>query len=190
MLPIFRSRHQAELLTLLYLHPDREFTVSELAAKVGVPLTTLQREVGRLLQAELLRGRKVGRAHLIRAMVPGRYARPLTELLTLAFGPHLLVEQEFAVLPNVDAVAIFGSWASRYLGDPGPPPNDIDVLVMGHPSRTDVYEAAERAEEALGIPVNPVLISRDRWTHATDPLVTQIRSSPLVWIQELSGEGE
>ncbi len=190
MLPIFRSRHQAELLTLLYLQPDREFSVTELAEHVGVPLTTMQREVGRLLEAGLLSGRRVGRAHLIRAMVPGRYARPLTELLTLAFGPHLLIEQEFAALSDVDAVAIFGSWASRYLGEPGAPPNDIDVMVIGHLSRTDVYEAAERVERRLGIQVNPVLIARDRWRQATDPLVRQIRSSPLVWVKQSPEEGE
>ncbi|MEV1250037.1 winged helix-turn-helix domain-containing protein [Nonomuraea sp. NPDC049750] len=190
LLPIFRSRHQAELLTLLYLHPDQERTVTELAEHVGVPLTTMQREVTRLQQAGVLSGRKVGRAHLIRAMVPGRYARPLTELLTLAFGPHLFVEQEFAALPDTDAVAIFGSWASRYLGEPGAPPNDIDVMIIGRPSRADVYEAAERVERQLGIQVNPVLITRDRWTQAADPLIEQIQSSPVVWIKEFPKEAE
>ncbi|MGP3960560.1 winged helix-turn-helix domain-containing protein [Nonomuraea sp. 3N208] len=60
LLPI-RSRHQADLLTLLYLQPDREFTLTELAQRVGVPLTTMQREVGRLLEADLLSSRRVGR---------------------------------------------------------------------------------------------------------------------------------
>ncbi|MEU6719267.1 hypothetical protein ABZ897_48060 [Nonomuraea sp. NPDC046802] len=45
-MPIFRSRHQADLLTVLYLQPDCAFMVSELAERVGVPLTTMQREVG------------------------------------------------------------------------------------------------------------------------------------------------
>lgn len=189
MLPIFRSRHQADLLTVLYLRPDREFTLTELAQRVGVPLTTMQREVGRLLEAGLLSGRRVGRAHLIRAAVSGRYARPLTELLTLAFGPHILIEQEFVALRDVEAVAIFGSWASRYLGESGPPPNDIDVMVIGHPSRTDVYEAAERVERTLSIPVNPVLVTRGRWTQAVDRLVEQIRSSPLVWVKGPPEEG-
>ncbi|MEU6719268.1 hypothetical protein ABZ897_48065 [Nonomuraea sp. NPDC046802] len=116
--------------------------------------------------------------------MPGR----LTELLTLAFGPHILIEQEFDTLPGGDAVAIFGSWASRYLGEPGPPPNDVDVMVVGRLSRTDVYEAAERVEQRLRIPVNPVLITPERWTQATDPLVEQIRSTPLVWIKRPPGE--
>ncbi len=190
MLPIFRSRHQAELLTLLYLHPAQEQTVTELAEHVGVPLTTMQREVGRLLRAGLLSGRKVGRAYLIRAMVPGCYARPLTELLTLAFGPHLLIEQEFAALTDADAIAIFGSWVSRYLGESGAPPNDIDVMVIGRPPRSEVYEAAERVERRLGIQVNPVLITHDRWTQAVDPLVEQIQSSPMVWVKEFPKEAE
>ena len=31
-MPILRSRHLAEMLTLLLLHPDTEYTLSELAA--------------------------------------------------------------------------------------------------------------------------------------------------------------
>ncbi|WP_283138234.1 ArsR family transcriptional regulator [Rhizohabitans arisaemae] len=188
MLPIFRSRHQVELLALLYLQPDQEFTLTELAGRIGVPLTTLQREVGRLLEADLIEGRRVGRAHVVRAKVPGRYARPLTELLTLAFGPHIFIEREFSAIRKVDAVAVFGSWATRYQGEPGPPPNDIDVLVVGRPTRADVYDAAERVERRIGMPVNPVLITRDRWREAADPLVQQIQSSPIVWVKELAEE--
>lgn len=185
MLPIFRSRHQAELLALLYLQPEREFSLTELAGRLDVPLSTIQREAGRLVEAGLLLDRRVGRAHLLRAKAHGRYAKPLTELLTLSFGPHAFIEQEFADVPGVEALAIFGSWARRYHGEPGPPPNDIDVLVVGPASRADVYESAERVERRLGIPVNPVLVTVDRWNEAASPLVEQIKSSPVVWVREL-----
>ena len=33
LLPVFRSQHQAELLMWLYLHPDAEYGVSELAER-------------------------------------------------------------------------------------------------------------------------------------------------------------
>jgi len=45
-----------------------------------------------------------------------------------------------------------------------------------------MYEAAERAEQRLGLPVNPVLCSRERWLLAADPFIQQVRSSPLVWV--------
>jgi hypothetical protein len=57
-------------------------------------------------------------------------------------------------------VAIYGSWATRYEGITGPAPNDVDVIVIGEVPRRDMYEAAERAEQRLGLSVNPVVCLR------------------------------
>lgn len=190
LLPVLRSRHLAEVLTLLLLHPDVEYSLSEVASRLGLPLTTVQREVTRLSSAELIRERRVGRSRLVSANQASRYARPLAELVTLAFGPHLVIGEEFSPLDAV-AVAIFGSWAARYEGISGHAPHDVDVLVIGEVPRPDLYEAAERAEQRLGLPVNPVLCSRSRWFAAADPLIRQIRAAPVVWvIGDEPGEGE
>src|SRR3984957_5598747 len=181
LLPILRSRHLAEMLTLLLLHPDVEYSLSEVAGKLGLPLTTVQREATRLAGSGLIRERHVGRSRLLPPTPGSRYTRPLTELVSLAFGPQFVVGEEFSAL-DVIAVAIYGSWAARYEGTAGPAPNDIDVLVIGEVPRRDMYEAAERAEQRLGLPVNPVLCSRQRWLAAADPLIQQVRSAPLVWV--------
>ncbi len=183
-MPIFRSRHQADLLTWLLLHPDREYTTTELARRFDIPLTTLHREVQRLETATILRSRTVGRSRLLRANLDHPSAAALTRLLELTFGPHTVIEDEFAGISGVDHVLIFGSWAARYHGAEGPPPGDIDVLVVGTPSRTDVYEAADRAQERLGMQVNPVLRSPGQWTSAADSLVQQIRASPSVDVRK------
>ncbi len=120
-----------------------------------------------------------------------RYTRPLTELVSLAFGPQFVVEEEFSAL-GASAVAVYGSWAARYEGIAGPAPNDVDVLVIGDVPRRDLYEAAERAEQRLGFPVNPVLCSLERWLAAADPLIQQIRTAPVVWVigeQPRGGDG-
>ena len=181
LLPILRSRHLAEMLTLLLLHPDTEYSLSEVAGKLGLPLTTVQREATRLSGSGLIRERRVGRSRLISANPGSRYTQPLTELVSLAFGPQFVIAEEFQAL-DAAAVAIYGSWAARYDGAVGHPPNDVDVLVVGDVPRRDLYEAAERAEERLGLPVNPVLCSRQRWLAAADPLIQQVRSAPLVWV--------
>lgn len=182
LLPILRSRHQGELLAVLLLHPDREYTLSELARRLNVPLSTVHGEVNRLVDAGLIRQRQVGRARVVSAEPDSRYARPLTELITLAFGPHLVVEEAFGSVAGLDALLIFGSWAARYHGEAGSPPNDLDLLVIGQPERTQLYEAADRAERRLDLPVNPTVRSRRRWNAASDPLVRQIKSSPVVWV--------
>lgn len=190
LLPILRSQHLAEILTLLLLHPDAEYTLSEVASKLSLPLTTVQREVTRLSDSELIRERRVGRSRLVSADPASRYTRPLTELVTLAFGPQFVIAEEYAPL-NAIAAAIYGSWAARYEGITGHAPHDVDVLVIGDVPRRDMYEAAERAEQRLGLPVNPVLCSPARWLAASDALIQQIRTGPLVWvIGEEPQEGE
>jgi predicted nucleotidyltransferase len=181
LLPILRSRHQGELLAVLLLHPDREYTLTELSHRLNTPLTTLQGEVKRLIDAGLIQDRRLGRARLLRAASASRYARPLTELVTLALGPHLVVEEEFRSLDGLDAAVLYGSWAARYHGEAGPPPNDLDVLVIGQPDRTRLDEAADRAERRLDLPVNPA-VRRRRWKEAADALVRQVQSSPIVWV--------
>lgn len=181
-MPIFRSRHQADLLTWLLLHPDQEYTVTDLSERLNVPLTTLHREAQRLVSAELLRGRTVGRARLLRANPDHRAFAALTQLLEVTFGPHTVVEDEFAALAHVDKVLIYGSWAARYHGAYGAPPADLDVLVVGTPERADVYDAADRAQDRLGMQVNPVIRTPQQWLTPADSLIRQIQSSPTVTV--------
>jgi DNA-binding transcriptional ArsR family regulator len=167
---------------MLLLHPDREYTLSDLSRRLNVPLSTLQGEANRLIDAGLVRQRRLGRARVLRAELANRYSRPLTELVTLAFGPHLVVEEELGSVAGLEAALIYGSWAARYQGEAGPPPNDLDLLVIGQPDRTQLYEAADRAERRLDLPINPAVRGRRRWDAAADPLVRQVKSSPVVWV--------
>ena len=103
----------------------------------------------------------------------------LTDLLLATFGPVPVVAEEFAGLGAIK-IALFGSWAARYRGEPGPAPNDVDVLLVGEVDREDAYEAARRAENRLGFPVNPTLLTAIRWDSGDDPLTRTITSAALV----------
>jgi DNA-binding transcriptional ArsR family regulator len=178
LLPVFRSQHQAELLMWLLLHPEQEFGVSDLAARLGVPLSTLYREVVRLDEAGLIVSCTQGRNRLVRANTDHPAASALTRLLELTFGPRVVIGEEFAI-DGAQAVIIFGSWAARNAGVPGPPPRDIDVLVIGSTDRADLYEAADRAQARLGLQVNPVARTPKQWDEPADSLVAQIQASPF-----------
>lgn len=180
LMPVFRSQHQAELLMWLLLHPEQEYGVTEMAARLGVPLSTLHREVIRL-EAGLLRSRTQGRNRLIRANVDHPAAKALVQLLELTFGPRAVIAEEFAI-KGVEQVVIFGSWAARYDGQAGPPPHDLDVLVVGKVDRADLYDAADRADARLGIEVNPVVRTAQQWADPEDALVAQIEESAHVTV--------
>jgi len=180
LLPVFRSQLQAEILAALLLNPEREYSLTDLAKRFDAPLSTVHDEVKRLTDAGLLCRRSVGRSAMVQANAGNRLVEPLTQLLFLSWGPLQVVAEEFSELHGAERVLIFGSWAARYLQRPGPPPHDLDVLVIGHPARGDVYDAADRAQQRLGMPVNPVIRPADAWREAADPLVQQIQSGPLV----------
>jgi hypothetical protein len=191
LLPLFRSRHQADLLAWLYLHPDREYTPTELAARFSLALTTVLREAYRLVEAGLLHERTVGRSRLLRAAIDHRTAPALTQLLAYTFGPPTVLEEVFLDVEGVRSVHIYGSWAARYTGVPGPPPGDVDVLIVGVPARADVYAASDVAQEKLGLPVNPTIRTVEQWNEPTDNLVREIQSSPLVTVFDLdAGQGK
>lgn len=180
LLPVLRSRHQADLLTLLLLHPGAEYSVSELASRLSIPQSTVSGEVRRLADAGVLVVRAVGRSRLVRANPNSPLVPALTELLTLTFGPHVVIGDEFARLGDVTRVLVFGSWAARYRGERGPVPQDVDVLVVGAPDRLEMYEAAQRAEQRLGRPVNPTACTVEEWEHPSQPLILEIQSRPYL----------
>ncbi len=191
LLPVFRSQLQAGILAALLLNPGQEYSLTELAQRFGAPLSTVHGEVKRLTEAGLLRRRNVGRSAMVQANLGNRLVEPLTQLLLLSWGPLQVVADEFAHLEGAEQVLIFGSWAARYLQRPGPPPHDLDVLVVGRPTRESVYDAADRAQQRLAMPVNPVIRPAEAWRDAADPLIRQIQSDPFVAVlvpDEATGE--
>jgi DNA-binding Lrp family transcriptional regulator len=188
LLPILRSRTQAGVLTVLLLNPELELSQTELAERLGAALTSVIDEVRRLERAGILASRSVGRTRLIRAG-ESILVGPLTELVVRAFGPVEIVGEEFAELAartEVVGLAVFGSWAARYLGEAGPDPADIDVLVVledAAMNRELIYAAADRAGVRLGRPVNPTVVTAARWGrrgHGEDPFLDEVVSRPIV----------
>jgi len=55
LLPLLRSRAQGDIVAWIMLHPEREFSLVEIARAVGVSGPTVMREVDRLAQAGLVR---------------------------------------------------------------------------------------------------------------------------------------
>jgi predicted nucleotidyltransferase len=180
LLPVFRSQLQADILAALLLNPEREYSLTDLAQRFGAPLSTVHGEVKRLTEAGLLRRRNIGRSAMVQANPGNRLVEPLAQLLFLSWGPLQVIANEFAELDGAERVLIFGSWAARYMQRPGPPPHDLDVLVVGRPTRESVYDAADGAQQRLAMPVNPVIRPAEAWRDATDPLIQQIQSGPFV----------
>lgn len=183
LLPIFRSQAQYRLIGELYTNPGSDYTIGELAPRVGASHATVSREVSRLEAAGLVRTRAQGRRRLVTAARQTPVFAPLRDLMSKVYGVPAVVGEEFDH-PLAERVLVFGSWAARWAGEPGPTPNDVDVLVIGELDPTDAWEAAARATRRLGIEVNVVVRTPDEWAEDDSGFAEQVRTGPFI---DLSG---
>lgn len=56
----------------------------------------------------------------------------------------------------------------------------MDVLVLGSPDRDAVDDAAERAEQGIGLPVQATVRSRSQWASGREGFIRQVKARPLV----------
>lgn len=188
LMPIFRSEVQARILAWLLLDPSREQPIASLAPVAGTVQSTVLREVNQLLRGGLLAERRVGNARLVRADVDSPYYRPLTEILARSYGPLTAVPDELGSVPGIEEVWIVGSWAERFSGEPGPPPRDVDVVVVGEPLGRALRRATSKLEERLGLAVQVTSIDRHEWDERSTPFVATVRAGhPVQVLPEVTG---
>ncbi|MDH6703789.1 putative nucleotidyltransferase [Kitasatospora sp. MAA19] len=181
LLPLFRSQLQGDLLALTLLSPERSWTLIELAKALDVSHTAVLREVDRLIGAEILTGKRLGRTRIISARTDTLLYRPLCDLLLVTYGPVSRLTLALSTLDGVEEAYIYGSWAARYEGEPGPIPGDVDVLVVGQPDPDELFDLAEQASRELHREVNVHRISSQAWASESDePFLTSVRERPLV----------
>lgn len=185
LVPLFRSDAQARLLEQLALYREEPITIPELAGSIDVPYQTVYKEVQRLGNAGLLRIDKVGNAALVSLNHDSPAAGPLRDLLEAVLGLRRHLAHELCNLPAVDQVWIYGSWAARYHGtSAGPPPQDVDVLVVasGALSSKRVRQACSTVARRVNREINPVTIRRAEWERADSGFLRDVKNGPLVYI--------
>jgi DNA-binding transcriptional ArsR family regulator len=184
LLPILRSQVAGALLALLYLHPEDEYSLTEAASAIGASLNAVHYEADKLSEGGLITTRKRGNLRLIRAVTDSPLARPLTDLLAVTYGPLPVLTDLITGVGGITEAYIYGSWAARYHGEPGPTPVDVDVLVVGSADPDDLDEIADRARATLRRPVNIRRIRPETWNASdpSDPFIRSVKSRPLVTI--------
>jgi DNA-binding transcriptional ArsR family regulator len=195
LLPLLRSQTQGDLLALLFMNPEEEFTLAEAARKIGVSAPGVH-EVTRLKEAGFIEDRREGNHRLIRAATDSLIAKPLTDLLALTYGPLPVLSKLLSKVKGIQQAHIYGSWAARYLGETGPIPKDVDVLVVGTTDLDDLYSVAEEAGKLLHREVNIRRVSPDTWESASgkakldqkgsNSFLSSVRSKPMVEISLLN----
>lgn len=176
--PLFRSAGQARLLAVVLLSGD-ELGIPLIAERADLAYPTAHREVSRLADAGILVTRQVGRSLQVRANPDSPLTAPLREILAVATGPAVLLEQALSAVTGVESAFLYGSFAARMRGIDGPAPNDIDLMVVGDVDAGEVYRICNEVEPTVGRPVNPTILTSSEIAQSSG-FVESLKANPVV----------
>jgi predicted nucleotidyltransferase len=177
------SSVQQRVLGLFFGRPDRDFSTSDVIRHVSAGTGAVHRELSRLAAAGILTVATVGNQKRYRANTASPIFAELRGIVVKTVGVVDPLRAALAPLAGLIAAAfVFGSVARSE----DTSASDIDLMVVSDAlSHADLYAALEQAEQKLGRPVNPTVVTADEWRGkraAGSSFVTRIDSQPKLFV--------
>lgn len=170
------------ILAAILLQPEKAWYVSELARRMGVPPSSLQRELQDLARAGILKSHKKGRMSYYQANMDSPVFPEMHGLLLKTAGlVDALGDALKALAAKLSVVFVYGSIASGHEQSD----SDIDLMVIGTVSPAELAVPLRRAREWLNREINPTVYTSaefNRKRAAKDHFLTQVLSKPKLFV--------
>jgi predicted nucleotidyltransferase len=171
------------VLALLLLRPDESLHVREIARLTGVPAGSLHRELRTLTEAGILLREPSGNQVHYRANRTCPLFPELAAIFRKTAGLADLLREALAPLAKrIAAAFVFGSVARGSETST----SDVDVLVLGDASLTEVVGALSPLRERLGREINPVAMTRAEFAaqrKRKERFVQRVMTEPKLFVQ-------
>jgi predicted nucleotidyltransferase len=147
------------VLATLFLQPDKEWYLSELAASLGTGPSSLQREIDALVRVGILKKRVDGRRSYVKANEDSPIFPELHGLIEKTSGIVPMLRDAIKRTKRLKIAFIYGSLAR---GEEGAE-SDVDLMLLGNVSTVDLSPKLRSVEVAVGRQVNPTVFSLDEF---------------------------
>ena len=151
------SDSQARVFRWLFGQPERSYHLNELLRLTGLGSASLQRELGKLAAAGLVRSEKVGNLRRFQANTESPVYEELAGLTRKTLGAQPLLQEALApIKAQLDLAFIYGSIAKGT----DTAKSDVDVMVVGNDLLlSEVLKLLLPVESQLGRKINPTLFT-------------------------------
>ena len=151
---LFRSKVRAKVLGWLYTHQDERFFVRQLESILDEDKTNLSRELARLADWGILKFQVEGRQKYFQADPACPVFQELRGMAIKTFGLADILRESLETLKDkIEVAFIYGGQAEKRATSL----SDVDLMVIGKASFSDVVSALSKAQDALGREVNPTV---------------------------------
>jgi predicted nucleotidyltransferase len=179
---------QSRVFRWLFGQPERSYHLSELRRLTGLGSASLQRELNKLAEADLVRSERVGNLRRFKANSESPVFGELVGLTRKTLGAQPMLREALEPLtPDLHAAWIYGSVAKQT----DTAKSDIDVMLVGKNLRlAKVLELLVPLEGQLGRKINPTLFTPAEFKRRraeADSFVNRVLSQPVL---PLTGKGD
>lgn len=182
MLELLFSEYRRKVLSLLFIEAGQAFHVREIARRTATQAGTLHKELSRLAEGGILLRQLQGNQICYQANADCLIFPELAAIFRKTCGPAARLRQVLTGFgEDIERAFIFGSVASGK----ATAASDIDVLIVGKLSFTDVIQAVYPLQATLGREINPKLYSPEEWRAAlaeNSAFIQDIMQKPQLWI--------
>ncbi len=172
---------RSEIIRLLFTDSERQYHLRELSRLSGLAVGTLQAELAKLKEIELLSSRRDGNRLYFRANT-AHYLYP--ELHGIALKTTGLREQLVDALEEIEGIQlafVFGSLAD----DSASAESDVDLMLVGSVGLRALAPVLRPVSEKLGREINPMTLtlkSFNKKLKADDAFMNSVMAKRRIWI--------
>jgi DNA-binding transcriptional ArsR family regulator len=170
------------ILAAMLVQPHKAWYVSELARRMKVPSSSLQRELQDLTSAGILKSHRQGRMAYYQANADSPLFPDLRGLLLKTAGlVDVLADALKPLAAKLRLVFVYGSIATGTERSD----SDIDLMVIGAISPLDLALPLRRARQLLGRDINPTVYTPAEFGRkriAKDNFLTQVLAKPKLFV--------
>jgi predicted nucleotidyltransferase len=170
------------VLAATLVRPEKAWYASELARRLGVPSSSLQRELHDLTDAGILKSHRQGQMVYYQANTESPLFSDLRGLLLKTAGlVDILVDALKTLAPKIRLAFVYGSIASGQERND----SDIDLMVVGEMPPVALAMPLRYARELLGREINPTVYAPAEFARrraGKDHFLTEVLTKPRLFV--------
>ena len=161
LISVLLPKTRRAVLAATLMHPDRWWFLADLARHIGVPPSSLQREMDALVEVGILLRRQEGKQVYFTPDSNCPILPELQGIMTKTLGlVDVLQDTLRPFKKSIRTAFVYGSIArSEELSN-----SDVDLMLIGSVSLADLSPSLQKAEERLARQVNPTLLSAEEFS--------------------------
>ena len=181
-LDVLLPKTRQGILAATLVQPEKAWYASELAKRLGVPSSSLQRELHDLSEAGILKTHRQGNMVYYQANADSPLFPDLRGLLLKTAGLiDVLADALKPVAAKLRTAFVYGSIAAGAEKID----SDIDLMVIGHVSPAELALPLRHARELLGREINPTVYTAAEFAKkraANDHFLKQVLDKPKLFV--------